>query len=184
VTEQFNTAGSSQLGANQILTAPTVQLLYDNPLALFRGAPGAPRLAPWALEASTTAGDTVRYQDPRTFRTTSGGGNNDAAFIVTVMAEGGLRLKFGQGGVNSTAVLFRLRAGAVTTINSWNRNGSSIARSEDLTVEYGDTYYLEHRTTGTAGTDQVFVSDFRLCTDGGYFWVLPPGMVFDLTEPV
>ena len=43
-----------------------IRAIRDNITAAKEGAPGAPRLSPWALAKTITQGDTIRYaDDPR-----------------------------------------------------------------------------------------------------------------------
>ena len=185
MTEQFNSLGSNQLGANAIFTAPTAQALYDNPLAIIRGAPSAPSVSPWAFaRAPVTAGDTTMFKDPVTMgfvsvsnRSTGENVNLTGVYTpvysVNLMNDGVVRVKWTQGRSSRAAssgpeaVIGRVRAGTYSVLSGTFTNSNNAAqesKSYDATIEPGDTivWLIRPQTNG----QEMQMYNFELATDG------------------
>ena len=187
MTAPFNTAGEAQLGVDRVATAPTAQLLYDNPLAIARGAPQAPRISPWAMVQPVAAGDNIRYADSYRYNLTQpqAAGDWQVMTKATLLCVGQLRATFSTIRPNSgtfRAKLVRIRGLVTTDITGDFEHGSgsssaSIGRTVTaFDVEPGDSVVLAARfSSGDPSTSSAAVDNFRLRTSGAFFWAIGGG---------
>lgn len=193
--EPFTVAGENQLGVDRIATSPLAYILYENPLGIFRGAPGAPRLSPWATVTPVTAGGTVRYADSYRYNLiqTMSRGNWQMMTKVMVLATGTLRATFStirpsEGELK--AKLVRIRGEATTDISGdFTHSSASGSASIGQTVTTfdvlpGDSIVLAARfSSEDPSTGYGAVDNFRLRTAGEYFWAIGGGSMVLETEP-
>jgi len=160
--------------------------LRDNPIAIARGAPGAPRLSPWAAvpDASAATGTQLRYRINGPFSNAEQQQTVATAVMVTV--NGTVRVDFDQSKEildgspgNIQATIERQRGAAVTVIQSWETNGSA-ARTVNVAVQPGDSIVLRHRgRVQTGGLAASNLTNFRISTSAGspfFLLVLRPGL--------
>lgn len=188
MTQPFNSIGELQLGVDRIATSPTAYVLYENPLALFRGAPGAPRISPWALAARTVAaGDAIRYNDAGPH---AGPALNDLHTVrsVVVFCKGTLRVQTQtiRPSAGTTRFAFRRVRGLALdnflTSEQHSSGSSDVTRaySFDIPVEPGDAIQLMLRNSGE---EMPRVGYFRLRTSGARIWAIGPGSMDVPAEP-
>lgn len=168
-TYDDSSLSNAQLSHKSPLTIQKARALRDNPVAMFEGAPGAPRLELPALER-LVAGDVVRSSV------------TDASVIglstvwVTVLAFGFLqigtiRCKTSASQARNTRVV-RTRAGASTIIVGAT---STAALSADVSVLPGDG--LEIQAAGASDITAYLISA-SLCVEAGNLW---PGAAANVT---
>lgn len=155
------------------VTLQLLRALRDNPIAMFEGAAGAPRLARGALN-SFAAGDTI-------FATWPGNDDTSSSTYITSHAfnfiqSGTVRVTFTQAINNSAntsfARIMRTRAGSDTEIISWSTSSTSgVDRSADVDVIHGDILSVQHRS----GSGQSTLSLRRMRNDGTLVWDLVGG---------
>ena len=164
--------------------------LRDNPAAIARGAPDAPRISPWATipEGTVAAGSTVRYADLQV-PTGWARQNTVQAAAVQVWCTGTVTVSFRQywelltdSAGNIQANIRRLRGTSETIIASWNRSSTDPAtRSADVAVLPGDSIVINHRgRDNVAGQHAISLIDqFRISVSAGspQFWIVGPGSV-------
>lgn len=155
--------------------ATTVQALRDNPIAMFEGAAGAPRLALESLER-ITIGDVVKARRDATVSTLW---STPEATIMEVgfLQVGGVRLTLDQrhatGADTSTVRVKRWRDGTTTTLQTWTESaGVWTARTIDISgIEVGDTYFITNEASGSASFSEV--RNMRFKTGGENLWPAP-----------
>lgn len=165
--EAFTTRGTADLDPDKIATSPTAYALYENPLAIARGDPAAPRISPWALER-IEAGDEVRYEN-LTAQT-----NNTTSFVEVLafpfIQKGSIRITLEHSrssGSGSNSEVQILVDGVVET--SWSVGGTWTERSYDLTGIVPGTYVVvQHRMASTDATSSV--RNLRMSTAGTDLW--------------
>ena len=190
MSEQSVSLGETQLGVDRIATSPTAYAFYDNVPAMARGAPGAPRISPWATipEGTVAVGSTVRYAD---LQTPAGWDRQSTvqAAAVQVWCTGTLTVSFRQywevlagSPGNIQANIRRLRGTSETIIATWNRSSTDPAtRSADVAVLPGDSIMIAHRGRDNNPGQQAIslIDQFRISVSAGspQFWIVGPGSV-------
>lgn len=164
----YTTVTDIETGHKKPVTTSLLRRLRDNPIAMFEGASGAPRLDVDALE-NPTLGDVVRYSDASTYSSGSGV-TYVPAWKYLFVQTGEVRLTFTQtpaGG--STSDLQLVLNGSVLTTYS---TSTTAARSIDLTIAKGDTLLIQHRANH--GANSASLSLIRLKTAGENLWPFSP----------
>lgn len=165
--EAFVERAAADLDPDKIATSPTAYALYENPLAIARGDPAAPRISPWALER-IAAGDEVRYENLDAQA-------NGTTVYVEVLAfpfiqKGSVRVSFEHArtsGSGSNSEVELLVDGVVVT--SWTVGGTWTERIYDVTgLVPGSYLVLQHRMQSTAATSSVRY--LRMSTAGTDLW--------------
>lgn len=172
----------------RIAVAQTAQAFKDNWISGFEGAPGAPRISPWAFLQVVEAGDVVRYHQPGESHAFQG---NDElqAFPTTILARGVVRVSVshransGADGGSARIEIIRVRGTTVASQGSWTRNDgqSFIVRTADVAVEPGDMICILHRRNSGSGISRAAL--FTLSTSGAWFWALGGGSLVLPAEP-
>lgn len=198
MSEPFNSIGEFQLGVDRIATSPTAYVLYENPLAMFRGAPAAPRLSPWALANVVEAGASVRYSDSANTPIIQDATPGVWMVMkqVTVLASGTVRVRYQTRrpvGIPST-ITTKVTLGRGITLTdltgdqTHSRTSSSAVIDRELasaTIQPGDSIQIHARfQSGDASLSYAGVQNFTLGTSGGYLWALGGGALVVGSEPV
>jgi len=147
----------------------------DNPIAMFEGAPGAPRLQ-FAALGTLVAGSTIRSRVDALQSTAANPGI--AAMLFGFAQPGVIRVSAEQqhGGVTTASVSMvfsRWRVNAPTAIATYTIPDGTpwTARTLDVSVIPGDTIGVY--INGGAGGSVSQVRNIRLSTDGGLLWPFP-----------
>ena len=146
----------------------------DNPIAMFEGAPGAPRLQ-FAALGTLVAGSTVRSRNESVQSTAV----TDTMFYSFGFAQPGvIRLyaeqQHGGGSTLNVSMSFRRwRAGALTNLMTYiiAYGTTWIGRTLDVSVIPGDTIVVYASGGGGGAISQV--KHIYLFTDGGLLWPFP-----------
>ncbi|WP_283177892.1 hypothetical protein [Gemmobacter sp. 24YEA27] len=165
---------------------PTTDLfkaLAKNPIAMFEGAQGAPRLSLGALPR-LTAGNQIRSRIDAEQLATATGVSVLArleAYSFGMLQSGTVRMSFshrssagsgGSGGGNCQLV--RVRGGASVVVATYVNTTTYANRVIDVPVLPGDLLRIEATSpvspTGGGGTVQVFTSNIRLSNGGEDLW--------------
>jgi len=150
--------------------------LRDNPIAIAEGAVGAPRISLLALEA-ITPGLVVRSRYDEQVQTDSTSFVSIAAFGF--IQTGTLRFTWEHRGLfgnqsESTTTLVRVRNGVQTTIVTFTTSSTTfVPRSVDVSIVPGDTLLFGHNTFLSGSSWRSVVRNFRLQTNGEYWWPAP-----------
>jgi hypothetical protein len=162
--------------------------LRDNPAAIARGAPGAPRITPWATVVPVTAGGNLRYNDQGPH---GGQPLNDMHPVVsaTVFCQGTLSVQtqtIRPSAGTTRAQIRRVRGLATTSFpgSAWEHSANSGDTTKvwavDIDVEPGDALQLMMRNSGGVAPRAGY---FRLRTGGEFFWALGSGSLVMPVEP-
>lgn len=155
-------------------TALHFQRWFENCVAMFEGAPNAPRLMLGALP-ELAPGTGIRCR----------GLTNSTGSNVYVTACGFMFLQRGtarftcdhrtsSGTWSADVALVRTRAGTVSTLQTWNTNSATnVFRSADLAVKPGDLFEFRHRTNSTVA--QSIIENPCIRTSGADIWPTPGG---------
>ena len=170
--------------------------LRDNPIAMARGAPGAPTVSPWALGRRTVGHGTERFYDSgpiaafltdvsnfgsQQFSGTWPMDVSSYAHAVTILNNGTVRVGWTQGraaGVGTggpEARIGRVRNGTfawLSTATTNSNSGAQEGKTYNATILEGDTIVWGFRTTNGGNTMQIY--SFWLGTSGAELMVLPP----------
>lgn len=146
----------------------------DNPIAMFEGAPGAPRLQFEAL-GTLVAGSTIRSRVDGVQTATVA---NIVAMLFGLVQPGTVRLScehaHGGGATSSVSISFRRwRVNAWTNLATYTiASGTGYtARTLDISVLPGDT--LGVFISGGSGGSISSIRNIRISTDGGLLWPFP-----------
>lgn len=170
----YNSFTTEELLPGAAGTSFHFQRWANNPIAMFEGAPGAPRLERGALR-SGAFGNVVFFDMPSS---EAGGAWTEAARFNFVQ-ETGLRITFAHGPTSGGAVVTAgvnlYRAGTVYYLASWSTTVFA-ARSLDVWVMHGDLIQLVHRLEPTyIGTSLLNSIQFK--NDGTKIWDTMGGRV-------
>lgn len=140
---------------------------WKNPLAMFEGALGAPRLRLAALE-NPTAGPVPRSRV--SVATTSVTTSDVVVHAVGFGQTGSVRVmashRSSMGTYTSTLYFKRWRNGSFTTLATYTTASTSlVVRSLDVAVIPGDTLTIEHRWNYTGGGASVV--EYAIFATGG-----------------
>ena len=171
----YNAIPDSLLEPDDPITSDIGFRWRDNPIAMFEGSVGAPRLQFGAL-GTLVPGAVVRSRnDPVQGSSALAGAT---AMLFGFCQSGDIRLsadhRHGGGTTASVSILFqRWRAGVWTTLATYTIPSGTgwTARALDISVIPGDT--LGVAMVGGAGGAISQVSNIRLSTDGGLLWPFP-----------
>ncbi|PQV52899.1 hypothetical protein LX70_04005 [Defluviimonas denitrificans] len=164
----YTTVTDIETGHKKPVTTSLLRRLRDNPIAMFEGASGAPRLDVDALE-NPTLGDVVRYSDASTYSSGTGF-TYTAAWKYLFVQTGEVRLTFTQApasGSNSETQVV-LNGSVLTTYST----STTAARSIDLTIAKGDVLELRHRANNASNAASLTL--IRLKTAGENLWPFSP----------
>ena len=155
----------SQLEPKAPVTSELMFQLRDNPLAMFEGAVGAPRLKFSALDP-VTAGSSIRKRHLGA-NSGVGGSNYQTGLIHGFLQEGSVRcvISFNSGQMDTFRIR-RIRNGVTTTMAS--KSGSGTLTS-DVSVIHGDIVFLE--ASGDATTASGTFDAYMQVASGQYLWV-------------
>lgn len=153
------------------ITLQQGRALRDNPLAMFEGAAGAPRLLVGALQRPN-AGNTIRCRSDGLVNTTSTTFEIKHAFGL--LQAGNIRIYLehrSTTAATSTAEVYRVRNGTATLISAWGMSTTAfIARTTDFSVIPGDTVVVGHYKTAAAASE---IQNVRLQTNGEDYYPVP-----------
>lgn len=152
----FPTITDEQTDVDAPLTSVLMKSVVDQPLAMFEGSAGAPRLALKAIER-VTAGDVIRSQ--RTGLTVSQGTTDNQMGEFAFLQIGTVRVEF-SGGISNKRII-RDRAGVSTTMAT----GPGATLVADISVLPGDNLRFVGDGTADANDIAIYVK-----TDGGNLW--------------
>lgn len=175
---------NATLAEGEPVRASTQLALRDNPIAIAEGRPDAPRVSPWAMAGVAVAsGATTRYLDRSLFDLNITGFRVTHAVSVmntgTVAVEWTVARTSGTGGVRTR--LFVDRAGTATQQGAVESDAGQTTNSRTVTIEPGDTLYLECRMQDSGATG--WVQNFTIKTNGGLLYPMPPWFHYG-TAPV
>lgn len=174
MTQQFVTRTAADLDPDTIATSPTAYALYENPMAIARGAPAAPRISIHAIE-ELTAGDTVRYERAET--QTNPSGSEVEALNWTFVQRGSVRITFEHSRTNGSganSVVRIYKDGAELTSFSIGSNWT--AQTYDLMdIVPGTVLIITHAGSATATSG---VRNLRMRTAGTDIWPTVPYLKF------
>lgn len=157
-------------------TALHFQRWFENWIAGFEGAAGAPRLMLAALP-ELVAGTINRANGP-------GGTTLSTTYVIAescgFLQRGTVRLAFehfsSANNRNSEAAVVRVRGGVPTTLQTWATSSlTPVARTLDVSVRPGDLVQFQHRTASPATSTMQTV---RVRTSGGDLWPTFGGSMF------
>lgn len=152
-------------------TALHFQRWFENWIAGFEGAPGAPRLDLGAL-ARIVPGDVIKNRLDAVQTTNQ---TTTTAHSLAFLQAGTVRVTFehrintGSGG---SVVVRRVRNGSPTNLATFSHTTSFVARSVDCPVEPGDLIEIRH-TGNLSGSAET--RNMRFQNDGANLW---PGFAF------
>lgn len=184
------------LGEDAPIRSVDVLALRDNPAALARGAPGAPKISPWAMQREIAAGDVLRYADPFNFRLTQpqAAGNWTHIVGVMVLASGTLRVRYSTGRPNSGIIRTQVRRARGTTVvavggeeqhSSGSSNTVQNRTVASIDVEMGDSIMMTARFDSVdPSSSSASIFNFRLLTSGAHFIAIGGGSLVTTAEPV
>lgn len=155
-------------------TALHFQRWFENWIAGFEGAAGAPRLDFGAL-ARVVPGDVIKYRNDAEGGTSST--SLTTLFSLAFLQAGTIRVKFEHRNSTNTSgsvVVRRLRDGAYTTLANFSNTTSYVARTVDCPILPGDQIEI---AAAAGSSTSVFLRNRRLCNNGENLW---PGFVFDI----
>ena len=195
MSQPFNVADQLQLGVDRIATSPTAYILYENPLAMFRGAPGAPRLGAWGVVVPVEAGDNVRYSDE--LRSAISIIDTPGVFTllkqVMILAAGTVRVTYKTIRPNTgnlTTQVIRIRRVTIDlqaehAHSSGSGDGTILRTVTSVTVEPGDSIAIQGRfTSDDPAGSRAAVTEFNIRTSAAYIWAMGGGSLVLPNEPV
>ncbi len=173
-TEQFVIRTASDLDPDVILTSPTMYALYENPMAIARGAPDAPRLSIHAIE-ELAAGDEVRYERLEVQNNPSG--DEVEALNWTFIQRGSVRITFEHArtngsGANSTVYIYK----DGVEVQTFTQGATYGAKTYDLTsIVPGTVLLITHKGSASATSGIRYL---RMRTAGTDIWPTVPWLKF------
>ena len=161
------------------LTSEKALAFYQNPIAAFEGASGAPALQ-YAALGTVAAGAEVKLlsDSEKTKRSTS----FSTIFFVGLPHNGSVRLTLRQRAESglSQCIVQVLKNGVLE--QNWSTTSTSyISRTLDISVSPADVILVQYRGTATGTGSDVFVDQIRLGTTGGSLWPLISQFIEDIS---
>lgn len=171
----YNGILDTELDPDAPITSYLGYRLRDNPIAVWEGQTGAPRISGKAFQADITVGGTTRANYPSV--------TTDSEWYIPVLTRrfsetGEVRLVLDQettrtSGSGSVTCDIRVRKNN-STIVTWSDTVTTdtttvTARSRDITVVYGDMIDVFVRMSSGATGDYVKADNVELRTNGEYF---------------
>lgn len=150
------------------LTSELAKKWRDNPIAMFEGAAGAPRLYRDALN-SFAVGDTnfATWPDPVSTSSATYVTENSFNFVQAGVVRVTFTHKTNNSANSVDARVIRTRQGSDTILQTWSTTSETgTDRSLDVTVVHGDIISVQHRAT----TGQSTLSARRMRNDGTLVW--------------
>ena len=169
MSEQFVSLGETQLGVDRIATSPTAYAFYENVPAMARGAPGAPRISPWALVTEINTGTTVVYQraEPITHASNQWVRRVDERLLNFGSLQFIYDFRRTSGSGKVFTEIYRIRGTTETQFGSTFSAGPGplVNVTQNITgIEVGDRVVLRTRCQNSDGVMEVV--DFRMRTSG------------------
>jgi hypothetical protein len=159
----YATIGNGEIDGESPITDTLMSRLRDNPLAMFEGSTGAPRLSGFAVARlnnglgalTISAADTYALQyglvQTSGILVTSSGTDQVAHTYQMSHYSGTVRCKASHSSASGTSTLSIYRNGTLLT-SFTTTSASPVARVADSFCNAGDVIEWRHRTTGTNST--------------------------------
>jgi hypothetical protein len=152
-------------------TALHFQRWFENWIAGFEGAAGAPRLVLAALER-LVPGDFIRMRADALHSVSGSTFVTVPSFTLPFIQAGTVRIAFEHRvNVNNTSEvrIFRRRAGTSTLLTTISQGGNTfVAKTYNLDVQPGDQVFLQHRNTSSSLSE---IQNVRLqLSAASFYW--------------
>jgi len=157
--------------------------LRDNPKAIARGAPGAPRISPWAEAREIASGSVVVYQEPLIIQATT---TWVSRVEERLLNSGSLQFIWDQRRVSGTGTIrtqvFIRKGTTETAVGAEAETGNTLTTyTRTITgIEWGDTVILRTRMRDSDAAGHI--TDFRMRTTGALLTPVSPRFIFG-SEP-
>lgn len=156
---------NGQIAPGQPGTSNLFYQLRDNPISMFAGDTGAPRLQLAALPR-LEEGNVVVCEDLNEYTTPAS--TQEDLHVFAFIQKGMVRIKVRQksitaGDTTTINIIRKRRGNTVTAASFTTTSGTYVNQSVDVAVQVGDEWRLFSSTPGGSGMQ---TENFQLCTTG------------------